>query len=124
MTYKLIIQGRLAGMNEYTEVNRKNRYAGASMKKKEQARVEWAITNQLRTVKTLKPPVYLTYSYFEPNQRRDKDNISAFAHKVVQDALTETGRLENDGWKQIDGFRDEFFVNKENPRIEVRIEEL
>lgn len=124
MTYKLIIQGRLAGMNEYTEVNRKNRYAGASMKKKEQARVEWAIVNQLRTVKTLKPPVYLTYTYFEPNQRRDKDNISAFAHKVVQDALTETGRLENDGWKQIDGFRDEFFVNKENPRIEVRIEEL
>ncbi len=123
MTYKLIIPGRLAGMNEYTEQNRRNRYAGASMKAKEQERVEWAIKRQLRIGK-LQTPINLAYTYYEPNKRRDKDNISAFAHKVVQDALTSTGLLENDGWAEIGSFRDEFFVSKENPRIEVRIEEI
>lgn len=122
MTYKLIIPGRLAGMNEYTEQNRRNKYAGASMKAKEQARVEWAVRGQIKT-KKLNPPVNLAYTYYEPNKRRDKDNISAFAHKVVQDALTKTGLLENDGWAEIGNFSDEFFVDKENPRIEVRIEE-
>lgn len=124
MTYKLIISGRLAGMNEYTEQNRRNKYAGASMKAKEQAKVEWAIRDQLRTVKKLNPPVNLSYTYYEPNKRRDKDNISAFAHKVVQDALTKTGLLENDGWAEIGSFQDDFFVSKEDPRIEVRIEEI
>lgn len=123
MTYKLIIPGRLAGMNEYTEQNRRNKYAGASMKTKEQARVEWAIKRQVKT-KKLNPPVNLAYTYYEPNKRRDKDNISAFAHKVVQDALTRTGLLENDGWAEIGNFSDDFFVDKENPRIEVRIEEI
>ncbi len=123
MTYKLIIPGRLAGMNEYTEQNRRNRYAGASMKAKEQERVEWAIKRQLRIGK-LNTPIDLSYTYYEPNKRRDKDNISAFAHKVVQDALTSTGLLKNDGWAEIGSFRDEFFVSKENPRIEVRIEEI
>lgn len=123
MTYKLIIPGRLAGMNEYTEQNRRNRYAGASMKAKEQERVEWAIKRQLR-IEKLQTPIDLSYTYYEPNKRRDKDNISAFAHKVVQDALTSTGLLENDGWAEIGSFRDEFFVSKENPRIEVRIEEI
>ena len=123
MTYKLIIQGRLAGMNEYTEQNRRNKYAGASMKAKEQARVEWAIRQQIKT-KKLKTPVNLSYTYYEPNKRRDKDNISAFAHKVVQAALTKTGLLENDGWAEIGNFQDDFFVSKEDPRIEVRIEEI
>lgn len=123
MTYKLIIPGRLAGMNEYTEQNRRNKYAGASMKAKEQARVEWAIKEQVKADK-LNPPVNLAYTYYEPNKRRDKDNISAFAHKVVQDALTKTGLLENDGWAEIGNFSDDFFVDKGNPRIEVRIEEI
>ena len=123
MTYKLIISGRLAGMNEYTEQNRRNKYAGASMKAKEQAKVEWTIRQQIK-VKKLNPPVNLAYTYYEPNKRRDKDNISAFAHKVVQDALTATGLLENDGWAEIGSFQDDFFVSKEDPRIEVRIEEI
>ena len=31
--------------------------------------------------------------------------------------------LENDGWKQIAGFEDRFYVDRKNPRIVVEIEE-
>ena len=68
-------------------------------------------------------PVYITYKWYEPNKKRDLDNI-AFAKKFVQDALVTNGILENDGWANIVGFCDEFYVDKENPRVEVEIMEV
>lgn len=50
--------------------------------------------------------------------------ITAFGRKVIQDALVETHVLKNDGWKEIVGFRDDFYIDKENPRVEVEIEEV
>ena len=41
---------------------------------------------------------------------------------MIQDALVHTNVLKNDGWKEITGFRDEFHVDSNNPRIEVEIE--
>ena len=52
------------------------------------------------------------------------DNVAAFAMKVIQDALVRTGVLENDGWKQIMGFQCEFYVDRDDPRIEVEIVEV
>ncbi len=63
----------------------------------------------------------MLYRWYEPSRRRDLDNISAFGRKVIQDGLVQAGVLENDGWKQICGFVDEFFVDTEHPRIEVYI---
>lgn len=40
------------------------------------------------------------------------------------DALVHSGVLENDGWKNIESFTDEFFVDARNPRVEVEIEEV
>jgi Holliday junction resolvase RusA-like endonuclease len=68
-------------------------------------------------------PVKLHFRFYEPNRKRDLDNISGFAHKVIQDALVSCGVLGGDGWKYITGYTDEFFVDKQNPRIEVEIEE-
>lgn len=50
------------------------------------------------------------------------DNISSFGRKVIQDALVKTHVLQNDGWNEIIGFRDDFYIDKENPRVEVEIE--
>ena len=66
----------------------------------------------------------LHYHFYEPNKRRDLDNISAFAHKVIQDALVKCKVLNNDGWKEITGYTDSFSCDKENPRIEVVLEEV
>jgi Holliday junction resolvase RusA-like endonuclease len=43
---------------------------------------------------------------------------------VIQDALVKAKVLKNDGWKEITGFQDNFFVDKDNPRIEVEIQEV
>ncbi len=67
-------------------------------------------------------PVRMTYRWYEKDRRRDLDNVSSFGRKVIQDALVDTGVIQNDGWKEITGFSDEFYVDKKNPRIEVEIE--
>lgn len=114
---KFIIWGRLPSLNEYIEAERANRFKAAKMKKDLQERIGAEI--RAANLKKAEPPVKLFYVYYEPNKRRDKDNIAAIAHKFVQDSLVSCGILENDGWNDITGFTDEFFIDKKNPRIEV-----
>ena len=64
----------------------------------------------------------MRYRWFEKNRRRDLDNVSSFGRKVIQDALVQAHTIQNDGWKEITGFSDEFFVDAHNQRIEVEIE--
>ena len=122
MQYKFTIQGRLDGLNEYTAANRTNPYKGGKMKKDNEEVVIWAIRQQLKGLH-INVPVILKYDFYEPNRRRDLDNISSFAHKVIQDALVKTNVLKNDGWNEIISYIDQFYLDKENPRIEVTLEE-
>ncbi len=123
MEYKFIIQGRLDGLNEYTAANRSSPHQGGKMKKNNQDIVIWAIREQLKQLHISKP-VRLVYDFYEPNKKRDLDNISALAHKVIQDALVKTRVLKNDGWNEITGYLDEFHCDRKNPRIEVTIIEV
>lgn len=86
---------------------------------------EWqdAVCMVIRAVKLkrCKEPVTIHYTFYEPNKKRDKDNVSGFAHKVIQDALVQTKVLVNDNWDSINGYVDEFEVDRVNPRIEVTI---
>lgn len=116
--YRLTIPGRLPGLNEYTETTRANRYKGAKMKSQAQEAVKWCIYSQLHA-KQIKRPVYLLFTFYELDRRRDHDNVSAFAHKVIQDALVECGTLIDDGWDCITGYMDDFAVDHEHPRIVV-----
>lgn len=123
MRYTLVIKGKLSNLNDYITACRTNHYKGASVKKKNENIVKCAIYEQLGRLR-IKGMVYMEYRWYEPNRRRDLDNISSFGRKVIQDALVETRVLENDGWKNIVGFSDEFYTDTENPRIEVVIEEV
>ena len=60
----------------------------------------------------------------EPSRRRDKDNISSFGRKAIQDTLVQCGVLKDDGWKHVVGFSDRFEVDRENPRMEDLIKEI
>ena len=71
----------------------------------------------------LQKPVRIDYEFFEPNRRRDHDNVSGYFHKVFQDALVEKGILPDDGWNWITGYSDGFFIDKKAPRITVTITE-
>ena len=46
-----------------------------------------------------------------------------FAKKFILDALQEMKILKNDGWAEVAGFEDRFYVDKRNPRVEVEIYE-
>ena len=122
MTQKFTIPARLPGLNEYTTAQRLNRYKGAQMKREQQGIVSLFIRSA--HLQPVSSPVRLRYHFYEPNKRRDLDNISGFAHKVIQDALVKCGILTGDGWANITGYTDTFAVDKQHTRIEVEIEEV
>lgn len=68
--------------------------------------------------------IIIHYNFYEPDKQRDKGNIFSFADKVFQDALQKCGVIKNDGWKEIDNFTHDFYVDKKNPRIEIFLEEI
>jgi len=113
---KLTIPGRLPGLNEYINVCRANKQAGAEMKRIIETKISWYICQQLRGLKL--GPVSLKFGWYEANKKRDKDNI-AFAKKFVLDALQETGIISGDGWSHIIGFSDDFYIDRANPRVEI-----
>ncbi len=123
MEYLLIIPGTLNNLNDYIAAERANRYRGAKMKADNEKSVVAAVMQCMRGVK-IERPVFMEYTWFEKNRRRDLDNISSFGRKVVQDALVIAGVLKDDGWKHVVGFSDRFDVDRENPRIEVLIKEI
>ena len=123
MEYLLTIPGTLPNLNDYIAAERVNRHKGAKMKSDSGNIVAVAIRQRMRGVR-IEKPVFMEYTWIEPSRRRDKDNISSFGRKVIQDALVSTGVLKDDGWKYVVGFSDRFEVDKENPRIEVRIMEV
>lgn len=116
--HTLTIPGRLDGLNEYTKANRTHYRKGADMKQHNQELVMWHILSQLRGVRFTKP-VFLLFTFYEQDRRRDRDNVSSFARKVIQDALVKAGTLKDDGWDYVTGYLDQFEVDRKNPRIVV-----
>ena len=122
MEYLLIIPGRLDNLNDYIRALDSSRYKGSGLKKKNETICKVAIYEQLGRLR-IKKPVTIKYKWFEKDTKRDLDNISSFGRKVIQDALVSCKILPDDGWKQIKGFRDDFFIDPKNPRIEILIQE-
>lgn len=121
MSTKIIIPGRFSGLNEFIDANRRSRgrwNAGNKMKQEDQDRIR----AYLPKVK-IKKRIFVEYCFYEKNARRDKDNISGYFHKIFQDAMVQAGVIENDGWKQIEGWTDYFYIDSKYPRIEIYIEE-
>lgn len=118
---RLVIPGVLPNLNDYIAAERRNRQQGAKLKRQAEQVVLLA-ARKLQRIK-FSGPVVMRYTWYEPNRRRDKDNISSFGRKVIQDALVRAGILPNDGWANIEGFSDRFEVDKHHPRVEVEIYE-
>ena len=106
MKYKFEITKRLIGLNEYTNTNRYNKYAGAKQKKEEQEYIKYCILEQLGKIK-IEKPVIGQFTWIEENKRRDLDNI-CFAKKFILDSLVELGILKDDNRKIVSGFIDKF----------------
>ena len=81
MVYKLTISGKLDNLNDYITACRTNQYKGAKLKHHNEHKVVYAIYEQLGRLR-INNPVYMTYRWYEPDRRRDLDNISSFGRKV------------------------------------------
>lgn len=123
MEHKFVILGRLDGLNTYTAANRTNYRKGGAMKRNNEETIIWSIRQQLRGVHIDKP-VLIYYRFFEPNRRRDNDNILSCASKFVQDSLVKTHVLDDDSQKYIPHFYFDTDIDQYNPRIEVTLTEL
>lgn len=112
---KVVIPGELPALNEIINASKTHYQAYRKMKK--------INTNKVRAVMQSVPAqekVYLKIDWYCKNKRKDTDNI-AVGKKFILDGMVEAGVIKNDGWKEILGFRDSFYVDKDNPRIEVFI---
>ena len=121
MAIKVTIPIRLPGLNEYVDVCRGNKYEAANFKRQVENDCLIFIKAALRG-KTLNS-IGIVFKWFEKNRQRDKDNI-CFAKKFILDAMQKGRVLQNDGWSQVQYFRDEFEIDKDKPRVEILIEEL
>lgn len=118
---KIVLPWTMPGMNDYIRAIQKHWSEGNQMKRRYQTMAVLSMRHQLNG--PLREPVVLHYTWYEPNRKRDKDNICGFGHKVIQDALVELGALRDDGWANVSGFSDRFGVDKKHPRIEILVEE-
>lgn len=116
-----VIKGRLDGLNEYTKCNRSNKYLGSKIKKNNEKVVILAI-KQANLKKICKYPVEIIINWYEPNNRRDIDNVT-FAIKFILDSLVKTGILIDDSRKYVIKVTHEVMTDKENPRIVVTLKE-
>jgi len=65
--------------------------------------------------------VIVHITWYCPDRRKDPDNVAA-GIKFILDGLVSAGVLTNDGWKQIGGICHSFKVDKDKPRVEVKLE--
>ena len=115
--------GVTPSLNEYLSATGRNPRAGNSMKQKFVQDLSWYIRADLKHWKATHP-VIIHYIIYEPNMKRDHDNTVSVICKYVQDTLQKCGVIENDGWKHVLNFTHDFYVDRENPRIEVYLEEI
>lgn len=117
--YRITIPGRFPSLNDFIGAMQKHRLQGAKMKQEETNRVRLHCIG----VKPYHRPVYIQITWYEPNTRRDPDNI-AFAKKFVADGLVKAGVIPDDSQKWVIGYEDIIDVDKDNPRVEIEIAEL
>ena len=112
---KLEIPGRLPGFNEIIEAAKRNPHEYARMKETCTAMVAW-LAKKLPSYEK----VALVITWYEPDHRRDPDNIMA-GQKFILDGLVQAGVLPGDSQKYIQGICHRFRVDRKNPRVEVEI---
>jgi len=117
---KLIIQGSLPTMNEIIAASKRHHMQYSNMKGIYTDLVAMEATRQ-------KLPVFdrvaVKITWYCKDRRQDPDNIAS-GEKFLLDGLVKAGKLENDGWKQINSLSHFFEVDKDNPRIEVELERV
>ena len=118
---EFIIYGRLDNLNDYTYACRASKFGGNTCKKKNEKIVTNSILqDNIQSISEDDYPIHLEFNWYEQNGRRDIDNV-CFAKKFILDSLSKNNIIIDDNINYVDGFKDKFYIDKDNPRIVVKI---
>lgn len=120
MTATFSIKGTLPGLNEVTRANRTHWSVGAKLKLEAEKRIGWYIREA--KLEPVKAPVHVEIAWYEPNRRRDVDNITS-AVKFVLDALVREGVLQDDSQRWVRAIAHFICIDHEHPRVVVTLTE-
>ena len=115
---KVEIPFRLPSLNQYINECRKNKFAGAKMKKNVDADIGYFI-NKLPKYNN---PIKIHFHWVEENKKRDLDNV-CFAKKFILDSMVKAGKLKDDNRNYVVGFEDSFKYDKES-KVILEVEEI
>ena len=118
---KFEIPGRLPGLNEIIDAAKqgKGRYQPYALMKEEYTTMVAWLAKKLPKYNR----VDITITWYEPNNKRDIDNIAGGGTKMILDGLVRAGTIPDDSQKYVNSITHHFKVDRENPRIEVELEE-
>ena len=116
-----VIPGRLPGYNELNKSGWGNNYR---VKTKALELVEWYIKVAPFGITPVSEKITVEIRCFEPNARRDDDNVTSGASKIILDALQQMGIIKGDGQRYVQCIKHPVEVDRENPRIEVTLRTL
>jgi Holliday junction resolvase RusA-like endonuclease len=112
------IHSKLPSLNDYILACRQSPYIGAAMKK----RIDAQIVSDIMAagIKTVDNPCIIFLTFYEPDKRRDVDNVES-AKKYVLDALVESGVLRGDSPRYVVGVPSVVVHSRQLSWVEVKI---
>lgn len=113
---KVFIPHRMEGLNEYIKAMNKHWAAGNNLK---QINTDLA-SMYFKRLLPIDTPVLLRFDWFEPNAKRDPDNIIS-AKKYILDGMQKVGFLPNDNQKWIKGIEDHWSVVANSDEVGVLV---
>ena len=121
MDQTLVIHGSMPRLNDTIRATKSHWSRYSAEKRKYTEAVAWAaLEAKLRPVTA---PVEITFKWFSKDRRADPDNIR-YAAKHILDGRQVAKILPNDNQTWIRGFRDQFAVDRNDPRTEITLREV
>jgi|GEM_PF-755348 hypothetical protein len=109
--------GRLPGLNEIIDAAKRSPYEYAKMKDRYTSEIGWLAKKLPRYER-----VNITITWYEPNMRRDPDNVMA-GQKFILDGLVVGGAIPKDTRRHVKKITHIPELDRENPRVVIEIEE-
>lgn len=112
-------------LNKYIQAERNNRYNGSKMKKQATNYCQLVVQQAMVDGVRFEWPCMLELRWYVPDKRTDSDNL-AFIKKFILDVMQKANVrgdvfLPNDSLKYVTGFHESFEVDKERPRLEIKV---
>ena len=114
----ITVYGELPDLNTIIDQSKSHWANYSKMKKTYTSRVAQAAIGAKRVKKA-----DIDITYYCKNRRKDPDNIIGGGNKFVLDGLVKAGVIENDGWRHVNSLNCRCRLDKDNPRVEIRIRE-